>query len=235
MLPTILNVLILAVLLIPAVRGYLRGFVKTALNFFRYLGAFVLACSFSKPLGSFIKEKWLDAKFYKLVSDSVMESFDGTASSLTSAVPSGFRALLESFRFDVFNAANEASAQGGAVADNFIRSVSDRLASIAAVALAFIAIFFLSLVLLIFVAKLLTFLIEKIPLIRKLNRIAGFGIGLFIGVFNAWTVAQLIVFVLTTFTSADYSQAVVLNFFHDISPLRWILFWMVKGMIGVTV
>jgi len=101
------------------------------------------------------------------------------------------------------------------------------------VALAFIAIFLVSLVLLVFVAKLLTFLIEKIPLVRGLNRIAGFGIGLLIGVFTAWTAAQLIVFVLTTFTSVDYSQAAVLNFFHDISPLRWILSLMVKGMSGI--
>lgn len=231
-LPIILNVIMLAALLIPAVRGYVAGFVKTALNFFRFLGAVILACVFSKPLGLWIKEKWLGAKFYDLVLNSVKESFDGSASSAADAVPSGFRALLESFKFDV-NGAADTAAEGESFLENFVTAVSDKLASITSVALAFIAIFLVSLVLLVFVAKLLTFLIEKIPLVRGLNRIAGFGIGLLIGVFTAWTAAQLIVFVLTTFTSVDYSQAAVLNFFHDISPLRWILSLMVKGMSGI--
>ena len=231
-LPIILNVIMLAALLIPAVRGYVAGFVKTALNFFRFFGAVILACVFSKPLGLWIKEKWLGAKFYDLVLNSVKESFDGSASSAADAVPSGFRALLESFKFDV-NGAADTAAEGEGFLENFVTAVADKLASITSVALAFIAIFLVSLVLLVFVAKLLTFLIEKIPLVRGLNRIAGFGIGLLIGVFTAWTAAQLIVFVLTTFTSVDYSQAAVLNFFHDISPLRWILSLMVKGMSGI--
>ena len=231
-LPIILNVIMLAALLIPAVRGYVAGFVKTALNFFRFFGAVILACVFSKPLGLWIKEKWLGAKFYDLVLNSVKESFDGSASSAADAVPSGFRALLESFKFDV-NGAADTAAEGESFLENFVTAVADKLASITSVALAFIAIFLVSLVLLVFVAKLLTFLIEKIPLVRGLNRIAGFGIGLLIGVFTAWTAAQLIVFVLTTFTSVDYSQAAVLNFFHDISPLRWILSLMGKGMSGI--
>ena len=62
-LPLILNVVMILSLLIPTVRGYIRGFVKTALHLLRFLGAFILACVFSKPIGVWIKEKWLGEKF----------------------------------------------------------------------------------------------------------------------------------------------------------------------------
>ncbi len=232
-LPIILNVIVLLALLIPAVRGWIRGFVKTALHLLRFLGAFLLSCVFSKPLGTLIKDKWLGAKFYDIVWKAVSESFDGSTGTLTDSVPAGLRALLETFGFDVNGAASEAASEGEMMLESFATTVSDKLASIASVALAFVGIFIVSLLLLAIFAKFLTFLIEKIPLVRGLNRILGFGIGLLIGVFTAWTVAQLVVFILTTFTSVDYSQAVVLNFFHDISPLRWILQLLANGMSGI--
>lgn len=229
----ILNVIVLLALLIPAVRGYIRGFVKTALHLCRFLLAFVFACIFSKPLGTLIKEKWLGEKFYDVVWNAVNGAFDGSANGMAESVPAGFRALLETFGFDVNGAANEAAAEGEIMLESFATSISDKLASIASVALAFVGIFVASLLLLVIFSKLLTFLVEKLPLVRGLNRILGFGVGLLIGVFTAWTAAQLIVFILTTFTQVDYSQAAVLNFFHDISPLRWILQLLAQGMSGI--
>lgn len=231
--PIILNVIVLLALLIPAVRGYIRGFVKTALHFFRFLLAFAFSCIFSKALGTLIKEKWLGAKFYDIVSSAVGDSFDGSAGAMAESVPTGLRALLETFGFDVNGAANEAVAEGETMLESFVSNIADKLASIASVALAFVAIFVVSLLLLVLCSKLLTFLIEKLPLVRGLNRVLGFGVGLLIGIFTAWTVAQLVVFVLTTFTSVDYSQAAILNFFHDISPLRWILQLFANGMSGI--
>ena len=233
-LPIILNVIVLLALLIPTVRGYIAGFVKTALHFLRFFAAFILASVFSKPLGVWIKEKWLGERFYKLVDRAVSESFDGSASSMVDGVPAGFRALLESSRYDVAEAAGNAAEKGGSVLDSFVTGVSDRLASFASVALAFVGIFIISLFALVFLAKILTALIEKIPLVRGFNHIAGLGVGFLVGIFAAWTAAQLVVFILTTFTNVDYSQASVLNFFHDISPLKWILRLMVQRMSGVT-
>ncbi len=231
----VLNVIVLLSLLIPAVRGYVRGFVRTAVHLLRFVGAFILACVFSKPIGAWIKEQWLGEKFYDIVWNAVSESFNGSADGMVDAVPSGLRALLETFGFDVGGAANDAVLAGESMLESFTVSISDRLAGIASVALAFVGIFVLSLLGLILVAKILTVLVEKIPFVRGLNRVLGFGAGLLIGVFTAWTVSQFIVFILATFTSIDYSQAVILNFFHDISPLRWILQLMVQGMTGVAV
>lgn len=228
----ILNLIVLAFLILPAVRGYVNGFVKTTLRFFRFLGAFVLALLFSKPLGKWIKEKWLERKFYRLVDHAVSDSFNGSVDSMADGVPSGFRSLLESFHFNIGEAANDSVAKGGSMLENFVNTIADKLSSVASVALAFAGIFLFSLLALLFVAKLLTFLVERIPLVRGLNHLAGLGVGFLIGVFSAWTAAQVIVFTLTTFTGYDYSNAAILKFFHDISPLRWMLQFMVQSMTG---
>lgn len=232
-LPIVLNVIVLLSLLIPTVRGFIKGFVYTAMHLLRLLGAFILACVFAKPVGMIIKEKWLGSKFYDIVWNAVSESFDGSADGMANAVPTGLRALLETFGFDLGGAASDAAANGETMLVSFATNVSDKLANIASVALAFVGLFIVSFILLALAAKLLTFLVEHIPFVRGLNRVLGLAAGLLIGVFTAWTVAQLVVFVLTTFTHVDYSQAVVLNFFHDISPLRWLLQLIAQSMAGI--
>ncbi len=235
LIPILLNIVVLLALLIPAVRGFVSGFVKTALHALRFLIAFALSFAFAKPLGFFIKERWLGARFYDIVWESLAESWDAATGSagMTDALPGAVRAILQTFGFDVGAAANEAAAEGEAMLQSFALTVSDRIANIVSVVLAFGVIFILSLLLLSVVAKLLTFLIEKIPLIGGMNRILGLGAGLLVGVFVAWTVAQLLVSLLTAFTSVDYTGASVLNFFHDISPLRWILQLIAESMAGV--
>ena len=55
--PILLSVIVLAALLIPAVRGAIAGFVKTALNLLRFGLSLLFAFSFARPLGNFLKEK----------------------------------------------------------------------------------------------------------------------------------------------------------------------------------
>ena len=90
-------------------------------------------------------------------------------------------------------------------------------------AIAFIGLFLISLLVLSLFSGLLSALVEKLPLIGTVNKLLGFAFGALIGVIVAWLLAQLIVTLLVTFTEVDYSGAVLLNFFHDISPIRWLL------------
>ena len=232
-LPIVLNVIVLVSLLIPVVRGFMNGFVKTVLHLLRFVVAFVVSCIFVKPLGLWIKEKWLGGKFYDTVYDALNKSFDGSADGMADAVPAGLKALLETFGFDLGGAASDAVGEGEGMLASFASTVADKLSSIASVAIAFVAIFLLSLIVVVLLTKVLNFLVEKIPFVRGLNRVLGLLAGAFIGVVTAWTTSQLIVFLLTTFTHVDYSQAVVLNFFHDISPLRWILQIIAQSMTGI--
>lgn len=221
----LLNLVVLSALIIPVVRGYLNGFVKTVTRFFRFVIAFTLGFILAKPMGVLLKNWWLGEKFRAIVASAFGDSLDSAADStgLTDALPSGLRTLLDTFGFDTAGAANDAAQAGEAAVQRFIDTIADNLASITSVALAFVLIVVLSLILLKIFSSVLNFIVEKLPLVRGLNHVLGLGVGALIGIVTAWTVAQLVVFLLTTFTNFDYSQASILSFFHDISPLRWVL------------
>ena len=86
-LPIVLNVIVLLSLVIPIVRGYMNGFVKTVLHLLRFVIAAVVSFIFVKPLGILIKEKWLGGKFYDVVHGAISNSFDGSADGMADAVP----------------------------------------------------------------------------------------------------------------------------------------------------
>lgn len=231
----LLNLVVLIFLIIPVVRGYLNGFVKTVTRLLRFVVAFVLGVLFAKPLGMLLKNTWLGEKFYGIVESAFGDAFSGAANSqdLTAALPGGLKTLLEAFGFDTAGAADQAAQSGEAMVQNFVDTVADRLASIASVALAFVLIVILSLILLKLFSGLLNFIVQKLPLIRGLNRLLGLGLGVLVGIVVAWMASQTIVFLLTTFTSFDYSQAGVLKFFHEISPLRWVLQLIAHTMVTI--
>ena len=231
----LLNIIVLIVLVIPVVRGYLNGFVKTVMRLLRFVLAFIFALLLAKPLGMFLKSTWLGERFYGIVKSAFGDAFSGAVDSegLTEALPSGIKTLLEAFGFDSASAAEQAAQAGEEMIQKFVDMVSDRLASIASVALAFVLIIILSLILLKIFSGVLDFIVQKLPLIRGLNRLLGLGVGVLIGIVAAWTASQTIVFLLTTFTEFDYSQASVLKFFHDISPLRWILQLIAHTMVTI--
>lgn len=221
----ILSIIVLTALLIPAIRGAVAGFVKTALHLLRFVIAAILAFSFSKLLGTFLKEKWLGAKFYDSIWSALSEKvdFNSATSSMEEAVPSGIRAILSAFDVDVSAIAESAASEGEAMLQSFAQTVSDKIAGIVGVVIAFVAIFVVSLLVLWLVSSLLTTLIERIPLVGGINRVLGFLLGLLLGVGVAWIVSQVLAVFLTTFTEIDYTQIAVLRFFHDISPIRWLL------------
>ena len=232
----LLSLVVLAALLIPAIRGAIAGFVKTALHLLRFVIAAVLAFSFAKPLGIFLKEKWLGEKFYNVIWNALYETFDvsSSTSSLADSLPAGLRSILEAFGADVNAMAESAAQEGEMMLQSFAHATSDKVANIVGVVLSFVVIFFASLLLLWLVSLLLTKLFEQIPFIGGINRFLGFLLGLLLGVVTAWAVSQLLAVLLTTFTEIDYTQIPLLRFFHDISPIRWILQLITEKIASVT-
>ncbi len=58
----VLNLIILAVLIVPAICGMTKGFVKTAAHLLRFVLAFAVASSFSKPASLIVlKTGWLQS------------------------------------------------------------------------------------------------------------------------------------------------------------------------------
>ncbi len=228
----LLNGLLLAVLILPAIRAYYAGFVKTAFRFFRYVVALLLSLLLASPLGALLKRVWLDRRFYDLICGTLKEKVDLSegADALITALPVGVRRILAVFRFDLDSLVARLEASGEELLFGFAETVSERVSSIVAVLLAFALVFGASLLVLFLLSHFLNFLFERLAFLEKVNRIFGLLLGLSVGVLCASVVSQLTVAVLTTFTDVDYSAAPLLRFFHDISPLRWIMLWIVRGV-----
>ena len=231
-LQVLLNGLVLAALIVPTVRAYFAGFVKTTLQFLRYVIALIVSFIFVSPLGALIKNVWLGKWFYKVILKSLEKTVnisEGT-DALIAAIPSGIRKILEVFKVDLVAIQGEIETTGEEMIQSFAHTVSDRVAGIVSIILAFVLLFVVSLLLLLLATKLLNYLFQKLKALEKVNRIFGLLVGLLIGFVCASLVAQVLVVILTTFTGFDYSSAPLLWFFHDISPLRWILHLIIRSM-----
>ena len=228
----LLNGTVLAALLLPAIRSYYAGFVKTVLHFLRYLIALVLSSVFVSPFSAFLKRAWLDRRFYDLILEALRERGDLSAetNAMIDALPVGIRRILAAFRFDFDAFGVDVENTREELLRHFARSVSERVADIAATVLAFSFLFVASLLALFLLSRFLNFLFDRLSFFKKVNRWFGLLIGLAVGVLCASLVSQVIAVVLTTFTDIDYSLLPLVRFFQDIGLLRWIFLWFIRRM-----
>lgn len=228
----LLNGLMLISVILPAIRACSAGFAKTVLQFFRYLIALALSLLFVSPLGALLKRAWLDRATYDLIYRTVQEKVDLSteAAAFADALPRGVRRLLAVFRFDLDAALKSIEATGDEMLRAFAKAVSDRVSSIAAALLAFVLVFAASLFVLFLLSRVLRFLLERLAFLERVDRVFGLLLGLAVGVLCASVVSQPIVAILTAFTEVDYSAAPLLRFFHDNSPLRWAMLWVIRRM-----
>lgn len=148
------NAFILVVLFVPILRGYLGGFVRSALHLFRHVIALLLSFFLARTF------------------------FSGATSVI-----------------------------------------------------AFVMLFLLTFVFLRCMTPLLSALIEKIPLVKQVNRIFGLFLGLLLGVLNACLLSRIFGFFLPRFTSIDISQSSLISFFSSLQPFRWFFECLVGGRV----
>lgn len=229
----VLNVLMLVILLIPVVAGFHNGFVKTAFRFGKLAVSLILAFSFCKKLGLFLKEKFiygfLRDKISTLVYESVGAASDATAENLNNSVPATVKSFLSAFGVDTGAMADSAVSAGGDAIENMINSISGALSGAVAVVIAFALIFLVSLVAVWIVGLLLHGIVSNLPVLKQLNAILGGVVGLLIGLIAAWVAAQIIVLLLGVFVDFDYTNAKILVFFHEGSPFRFIIRTILQG------
>lgn len=232
-----LDILMLAIFILPIIVGLVKGFVYTLLRFGKTLLALIFACGFAKSLGAWIKSKWM----YNVVHENIADLFVAkgeevaTEAELAGTIPESIQKTLGFFGMDVGGMASEAVAEGEAVKEAFIESVSHGVSGVASFALAFAILFFGSLLLILLLRPLLDFIVRHIPVIKTCNRLLGAVLGLFWGLIACWASAQIIVGVLGLVSTFDWSKTVLLSFFYRVTPLKWLLQLVVQGIVGVSI
>ena len=228
----ILDVIVLVVLAIPVIQGFKNGFVKMVLRFGKFLVAFVCSCLFCKPLGTWLRDKWVYSFVHEKISGLVgREAQNGaTVDSIAESLPAGLQKSLSTFGVDVSEVAGDVAEAGEQAITAFTDKISGYVANIASVVVAFVALFIVGLLLFLLVGKILNAIVTRIPVIKTINTWLGGGVGLLLGFVSAWGFAQILVTILGFFAMVDYSGAVVLSFFHTVNPLGWVLGLLANGL-----
>lgn len=231
----LLDVVILAFLLYPLINGIRHGFMHTLLHLGRSLIAFILASCFAKPLGLFLKNAFLYDRIYERVFSEFTESAAQSSAEMVAKVPQGMQTALSVFGVDVNAMAEQSLAQQEGAVSNFSANVAGAVSGAIGFAIAFFALFFVCSLLLRFLGPVLEKLVNKLPIVNKVNRIFGAVIGLVIGLLFAWGASQLLVGILGLFFDYDWTGTWLLSFFYRVSPLSWLLRLAIAGMTGVVI
>lgn len=228
------DVLVLLVLLIPIALGVKRGFVDTALRFGKTMISFLLSCLFAKALG-----RWLKEKLYPSVHGKISAFFEGeTAETLSEGgmlekLPSGVKDTLTAAGFDVNEMASIAAKEGDAMVESFAQSVSNAVSGALAYVLAFVGIFAVSFLAIALLRPVLSFIVERLPVVKTFNKILGAAMGILIGLLFAWTLSQFLAWLLGLVAHNNWTDTYLLSFFYRVNPLQWLFSIAVQSIAAI--
>ncbi len=203
----LIDIIIIALILLSAIIGTVKGFVKSLLGFFGWIIAIVLAVSLASPTGTLLSDK-------TSIDDSISTKLESTVTGWSSYMSTEL--TQENYHEVITSALGETKipefvqqpivqAIDGLVesnADTVIGKtpaviISSTLANLAVTAIAFIIIFILTLIIIAIIKHFLTKAISKVNLIKKIDKVLGFLFGLVEG----FVIVCLIIGVLGFITS----------------------------------
>lgn len=233
----ILDVIIVIFLILPIIQGFRHGFVKTVLRLGKFLISFVFSCLFCKKMGVWLRDKWIYQFVYGKLNGIVEQevSSGATIESIAETLPEGLDETLSAFGVDLGAVAEELAVSSETAISDFTVQVSLYVANIASVVVGFALLFLGAMIVLTIVGAILNLIVTHLPIIKKINSWLGGLLGVFLGFSSAWGMSQIIVALLGFFAMVDYTDAVVLTFFHDVNPLGWLFRLVANSLHTITI
>ena len=179
-----------AILILSAVIGFFRGFIKSVAGLIEYIASFFIAYTFASPASIFVKKIPFIAN---MITDVEMPAIDPTA-SFGQKLLTMVRYITQS---GLTNGSNETIKQ---IANNYV-------ADLLSIFIAFAVIFIVSILLL----KLIALLLNKFAQangIKQLNRLLGLVFGSFIGFLITWIIAQIFTNFALPILSVNYPDVI---------------------------
>ncbi len=175
--PSLLDILLLGLLAVFAIRGYRRGLVRSLVGIGRLVAAVILTVAVSSPVSQFLDDRLINPPVHDYVAErltAVAARTEGGVAELYDALPAPLRAHLGESDM-LFADMDTAVAHW---TDTISRTVSGAVSSV----LASVAVFILAWFGLTLGLKLLSGVIHAIPLVATFDRLLGLGAGLLAGV-----------------------------------------------------
>lgn len=173
-----IDIVIVAIFLISAVRGFVQGFVKSFLSFALIIASLIVAKIFSPQLSLYFMDHgtWTK-KLTEFIQQKVVALFGGNINSVNWAdstqlhnAPNTLQQFLDSF-------VNSANKTIGSLADAFASNAASLIVNI----ISFLLIF----IVLMIIGKLLIAVIDKmsqLPVLKVFNRAGGLLVGIVKGI-----------------------------------------------------
>lgn len=201
----LVDFILLAIVILFAISGFKKGFVKTIISGLKNVAAFIVAFNFSSRLGSWLKEQFFMERAREAIKQKVAEfigdksATNSDISNLLNSEHSGFLSFIEKMGVDTDTVVNIAASQEGDVIDRVSEYIAEPCVNALSTVLAFVLLFIGTLLVFIIVGAVLN-LIVKLPVLKGTNKILGGILGAVIGIFWAFVLTALIRMVVPYFS-----------------------------------
>ena len=229
----IVDCLIIAILIIGAVIGAKKGFIKAALKMGAGIISVIVAYIFTSRLADFFSKKYILTPIREKISTAVnhyLTDANGealTPDSLVNGIPEALRNILSLVGYNVEEVANNAFEAGSNVLENFINSSSELVSNILSTIFAFVILFFGTFIVLRILAFLLDSVFKKIPGIAQINSALGFLFGFLCTIINIWIFSGLAISLIEAIRVSNPAflngfaaeNTVILKLFTSLNPI----------------
>ena len=239
----LIDLIIVGIIILSTRKGSKDGFAKTLVGFLAFAIAVVMAGALCAPVANLVYDKavktTVENTVYNAVSENIGTSLSATADEISNTVdttieklPAFIRGIteIEEKRDDVINSINQLKkADAKEITDNIVLNYIAPIAIKVLSALVFIVLF----VVLFFACKLLSKclkLVNKLPLIGKLNEFLGGVLGVLQGAVIAIALCWVLVAVTSDggslfkiITAETIESSIILKAFATYNPLNFIL------------
>ena len=237
----ICDIVIAVIILISAIVGKKRGFVKTAFGLLSFICAIAISYFFGSYAGEFIKTTSVYDDLSQKVTASISEYFDEVAEEQLEKIQlrdekmseSGMVKNLERLGLETdsfYDRFEDAIKEGTENAkEKFARNAAVKVMECLANALGVLATFVVSLVAL----KILGFLVDRLfrlPVLNGINRLGGLVVGVVLGLFSVYILCMIVEILLPYIPKNPVIYAgmekdtILYNFFVNLNPVILLLF-----------
>lgn len=193
----VVDIIILAVIVLSGFIGMKKGFTVCVVNLLAVIIALVLALLFCKPLANvIIQNTEIDENLQTTIASGLPMNGEEIAVDANTNLPEGIKNYLT----NTANSLNDAK-------NNTIESVSRTLAEEVIIVVSFIIIFVVARAVLL-VVKVVSKVVNKLPILKQLDKAGGFVVGLIEGLLFVYSVLAILSICAPVFSNTPILEAI---------------------------
>lgn len=196
----IVDCIIIAIIILWAIIGAKRGFIKSVLKVGTGIISLIIANTFTKKLATVLNSKYFFATTKDKITDiinSYLSKHDAvSAETLSGAVPDAFKKILFYSGYDVDTLASNAVEAGKESVSNFIDSCSTAISNSISAIVAYLILFLGVFIALKVSALFLDAVFSRLPVIKQINSSLGLLFGVICAIINVWVFSSIALYII---------------------------------------